>query len=112
MPNQSPRLDRTLRALADPTRRAVVEGLGRGPRPTLELARPFRMALPSFTQHLEVLRRAGLVRSRKRGRVRTWELVPEPLAAVRQWLDGQRDLWSTRLDQLDAHLLSMKENAP
>jgi len=111
MPNQSPRLDRTLRALADPTRRAVVERLGRGPRPTLELAGPFRMALPSFTQHLEVLRRAGLVRSRKRGRVRTWELVPGPLAAVRHWLDGQRDLWNARLDQLDAHLLSMKENA-
>lgn len=110
MPKQSQRLGHLFHALADPTRRAVVERLARGPRSTLELAEPFRMALPSFTQHLGVLSDAGLVRSRKHGRVRTWELVPEPLGAVRHWLDDQRDLWNTRLDQLDAHLLTLKES--
>ena len=110
MPKQTPRLDRVFRALGDPTRRAVVERLARGPRATLDLAQPFGMALPSFTQHLDVLRDAGLVRSRKRGRVRTWELAPEPLAEVRHWLDDQREVWNARLDQLDAHLLTMKES--
>ncbi len=109
MPKRTPRLDRVFHALADPTRRAVVERLGRGPRATLELAEPFEMALPSFTQHLDVLRDAGLVRSTKQGRVRTWELDPGPLATVRHWLDDQHDLWNRRLDQLDEFLLTLKE---
>lgn len=109
MPKRVPPLDRVFHALADPTRRAVVERLGRGPTPTTVLAEPFRMALPSFTQHLDVLQEAGLVRSRKQGRVRTWELVPETVDSARHWLDAQRDLWTTRLDQLDAHLLTLKE---
>jgi len=68
------------------------------------------MALPSFTQHLGVLEHAGLVRSRKRGRVRTYELVPDAVDAARHWLEVQRDLWNTRLDQLDAHLLTLEES--
>lgn len=110
MPKRSASLDRVFRALADPTRRAVVERLARGSRSTLELAEPFRMALPSFTQHLDVLTEAGLVRSRKQGRVRSWTLVPERVETARHWLDVQRDLWNTRLDQLDAHLLTLKES--
>jgi DNA-binding transcriptional ArsR family regulator len=110
MPKRTPSLDRVFRALADPTRRAVVERLGRGPHPTTTLAQGFRMALPSFTQHLDVLEEAGLVRSRKQGRVRTYELVPESVETARHWLDVQRDLWNTRLDQLDAHLLTLKES--
>jgi DNA-binding transcriptional ArsR family regulator len=109
MPKRTPALDRVFQALADPTRRAVVERLGRGPTPTTVLAEPFRMALPSFTQHLDVLQEAGLVRSRKQGRVRTWELVPESVDAARHWLDVQRDHWNARLDRLDAHLLTLKE---
>ena len=66
-------------ALADPTRRAVITRLGRGPAATSELARPFAMALPSFTQHLDVLERSGLVASHKEGRVRTYRLVPKRL---------------------------------
>ncbi len=111
MPKQTPALDRVFRALADPTRRAVVERLARGPLPTSELAAPFRMALPSFTQHLDVLAEAGLVQSRKEGRVRTWALAPATLETARHWLDDQRDLWNARLDQLDAHLLTLKESA-
>jgi len=98
-------LDRVFHALADPTRRSVVERLGRGPGATSELARPFAMALPSFTQHLDVLERSGLVTSRKHGRVRTYELVPTRLETARDWLADQRDLWNRRLDQLDAFLL-------
>jgi DNA-binding transcriptional ArsR family regulator len=74
-----------------------------------ELARPFDMALPSFTQHLAVLERCGLVRSRKTGRVRTYHLVPKPLQAVESWMTAQRNLWERRLDQLDAYLLTLKE---
>src|SRR5687768_802282 len=104
MPKRSPRLDRVFHALAAPTRRAVLERLGRGPATVTELARPFDMALPSFMQHLDVLEESGLVRSRKEGRVRTYTLVPKPLEAARTWLDEQRALWERRLDQLDRYL--------
>jgi DNA-binding transcriptional ArsR family regulator len=108
MPNQSPPLDRVFQALADPTRRAVVERLVRGPAAVSELARPFGMALPSFTQHLGVLEGSGLVKSRKEGRVRTYELVPRRLKAAESWMAKQRALWERRLDQLDAYLEEME----
>jgi DNA-binding transcriptional ArsR family regulator len=110
MPNYSARLDRVFQSLADPTRRAVMERLSRGPASTLELARPFDMALPSFTQHLRKLEKCGLLRSRKTGRVRTYEIVPQPLKAVEDWITNRRRLWERRLDQLDAYLPTMKEN--
>jgi DNA-binding transcriptional ArsR family regulator len=102
-------LDRVFRALGDPTRRAVLSRLSTGPAPVTELARPFKMALPSFTQHLEVLEQCGLVRSRKSGRVRTYRLVPRPLEAAERWMAQQRALWERRLDQLDNYLLELKE---
>lgn len=101
MPNQSILLDRVFQALADATRRAVLERLGRGPASTSELARPFGMALPSFTQHLRALEACGLVRSRKAGRVRTYRLAPRALQAPEHWLEQQRCLRQTRLDRLD-----------
>lgn len=110
MPNQTVQLDRVFQALADPTRRAVLERLSGGPAPTLELARPFEMALPSFTQHLNVLEKCGLVKSTKNGRVRTYELAPKTLKEAEDWMTDRRKLWETRLDQLDAYLLTMKEN--
>jgi DNA-binding transcriptional ArsR family regulator len=103
-------LDRVFRALGDPTRRAVLNRLGVGPAPVSELARPFNMALPSFTQHLDVLEQSGLVRSRKAGRVRTYRLVPQRLQAAERWMSKQRALWERRLDQLDSYLLELKEN--
>lgn len=109
MPNQSGQLDDVFKALADPTRRAVLERLSRGPASTTDLARPFAMALSSFSQHLRVLERCGLVRSRKRGRVRTYRLAPRRLEAVEHWLDRQRATWERRLDQLDEHLRTMEE---
>lgn len=91
MPAPSTQLDRVFQALADPTRRAVLERLRRGPAAMSELAQPFPMALPSFAQHLDVLERCGLVRSRKAGRVRTYRLSPRPLRVADRWLARQRD---------------------
>ena len=108
MPNQSVRLNRVFHALADPTRRAVLERLNRGPAPMSELAEPFDMALPSFSQHLDVLEDCGLVRSSKEGRVRTYEFVPKKLEAAEDWLAKQRALWERRLDQLDNYITSLK----
>jgi DNA-binding transcriptional ArsR family regulator len=109
MPNYSPRLEHVFRALADPTRRAVLEQLNRGPAPMSELARPFRMALPSFAQHMDLLEECGLVNSRKRGRVRTYSLSPKPLQAAESWLVSQRALWERRLDQFDAYVATLKK---
>ena len=100
-------LDSVFQALADPTRLAVVERLGSGPASTSELARPFDMALPSFSQHLDVLERSGLVTSIKQGRVRTYRLTPAPLERAGTWLADQREHWTRRLDQLDAHLANL-----
>ena len=109
MPNQSPQLTRVFQALADPTRRAVLERLGRGPVAMSDLHRPFTMALPSFSQHLDVLEKCGLVRSKKAGRVRTYRLVPKPLEQVEHWVTRQRSIWERRLDQLDSFLSTLKE---
>jgi DNA-binding transcriptional ArsR family regulator len=109
MPNQSEVLSGVFQALADPTRRAVLRRLSRGRAATSELAQPFRMALPSFLQHLEVLERSGLVRSEKVGRVRTWRMAPQPLRTAEHWMAAQRALWERRLDQLDTYLHTMKE---
>jgi DNA-binding transcriptional ArsR family regulator len=100
-------LDPVFRALAHPTRRAVVERLGRGPAATTELARPFHVALPSFLEHLDILEACGLVRSRKIGRVRIWRLTPAPLEAAASWMAEQRAIWESRLDQLDDYLHEM-----
>jgi DNA-binding transcriptional ArsR family regulator len=111
MPNRQAQLDGLFHALSDPTRRAVVEQLVRGPASVSELAAPFDMALPSFMQHLGVLEDSGLVRSKKQGRVRTCRLAPRSLQRVDRWLSRQRALWERRLDQLDAHVLKMKEES-
>jgi DNA-binding transcriptional ArsR family regulator len=74
-----------------------------------ELAQPFKMALPSFSQHLDVLESCGLVRSRKTGRVRTYRLAPRPLKVAEQWMVAQRTNWERRLDQLDDYLEELKE---
>jgi DNA-binding transcriptional ArsR family regulator len=109
MPNQPAQLGRVFRALADPTRRAVLERLSSGPAPVSELAQPFKMALPSFSQHLDVLENCGLVRSRKRGRVRTYRLAPQPLKDAEDWMATQRSIWERRLDQLDHYLKDLEE---
>jgi DNA-binding transcriptional ArsR family regulator len=112
MPNKSLELNSVFQALADPTRRAVLERLGGGPATVSELAQPFKMALPSFTQHLDALENCGLVRSSKTGRVRTYQLAPEPLMVAEQWMVRQRAIWERRLDQLDNYLGDLKEQKP
>jgi DNA-binding transcriptional ArsR family regulator len=102
-------LDLVFQALADPTRRAVVERLGEGPGTTSELARPFDMALPSFIQHLGVLERGGLVESEKHGRIRIYRALPRQLESAGDWMAAQRERWSRRLDQLDEYVLGLKE---
>ena len=109
MPQRVAELELVFRALADPTRRAVVERLGAGPTPTSELARPFAMALPSFLQHIEMLEKAGLVSSTKEGRVRTYRLTPKPLLAIDDWMAAQRRLWERRLDQFDDYVRSLRD---
>src|SRR4029453_1685005 len=107
MPNQE--LTRIFQALTDPTRRAVLERLTRGPAPVSELAQPFKMALPSFVQHLQGLGHRGLGRSKKQGRVRTYTLASQPLKAAERWLSALRAHWERRLDALDDFLKTLKE---
>ena len=100
MPNYNSSLDRVFHALADPTRRAVIERLCIGPASVSDLAQPFHMALPSFSQHLDVLEACGLVTSRKSGRVRVCRLAPRRLVAAERWMEKQRAHWERRLGQL------------
>jgi len=102
-------VDDVFRALADPTRRAVLERLSRSRASVSELAKSSDMALPSFVQHLKVLENCGLVRSTKSGRVRTFQLEPGRLKLAENWLGRQREHWERRLDQLDSYLLELKE---
>jgi DNA-binding transcriptional ArsR family regulator len=109
--NQTIELDRVFQALADPTRRAVLQRLSGGVAPVSELAEPFDMALPSFLQHLKVLESCGLVRSQKSGRIRTYRMSPEPLRAAEGWLNEQRATWERRLNQLDRYLEGLESTA-
>ncbi len=102
-------IDSVFRALSDPTRRRVLEKLARGSASVSELAAPFDMSLPSFMQHMGLLEDSGLVRSRKQGRIRTFELSPKRMQLAESWLTNQRSLWEQRLDQLDDYLLNLKK---
>ena len=104
MPKRSESLDRMFSALADPTRRAMVERLARGPANVSELAGPLNMSLPAVMQHLQTLERSGLVTSRKVGRVRTCRIQPKRFDAAQAWLARQRAHWEARFDRLDAFL--------
>jgi DNA-binding transcriptional ArsR family regulator len=97
-------LDRMFHALSDPSRRAMVERLARGPASVSELARPFSMALPTVVQHLGVLESAAVVSSTKVGRVRTYQLAPEALTPAAEWIGKQRLPAERRLDRLGAFL--------
>jgi len=100
MENYTPSLDAAFHSLADPTRRAVISRLTRGPAAVKELAAPFDMGLPAFMKHLSVLERDGLIASEKVGRVRTCRVRPERLAVAESWLSEQRQLWQARTDRL------------
>jgi len=106
MEHYSSQLDALFHALSDPTRRAVLGRLGKGPASISELAGPFDMALPSFMKHILLLEESGWIRTRKRGRVRTYSLAPQQLKFAEDRLGRQRKLWEARLDRLDAYLQS------
>lgn len=107
MDNNLAALDSVFHALADPTRRAVVQRLGKGSATVSELAQPFDMALPSFMKHIGVLEASGLVSSRKVGRVRTCTLKRKKLAAAERWFEAQRALWESRYENLDKLLANL-----
>jgi DNA-binding transcriptional ArsR family regulator len=108
MLNYQTPLDRAFQALADPTRRAMVERLSRGPASVSELARPLVMSLPAVMQHLAVLETSGLVLSEKAGRVRTCRINSAGLSEAEQWIAGRRMEWERRLDRLGDYLESLK----
>ena len=105
-------LDGLFLALSDPTRRAVIGRLSRGPARVTDLAAPFEMALPSFMKHLRQLEESGWIVTEKHGRVRTCRLQPNTFAAAQAWLDEQRAVWDTRTDRLEAFVTTTnKEKA-
>lgn len=112
MPKYHEEIDAVFRALADPTRRAIVERLAKSPAVVSDLAAPFDMALPSFLQHLSVLEGAGVVTSEKLGRVRTVSLRPGALDVLHLWLGEQRTPAEHQADRLGIHLAltTPKEN--
>ena len=112
MPRSAVNLDLTFQALADPTRRAMVERLSRGQASVSELAQPHAMSLPAIVQHLAMLENSGLVRSEKVGRVRTFRMVPAALSLAEQWFNQRRAQWERRLDRLGEHLKRFPDGEP
>jgi DNA-binding transcriptional ArsR family regulator len=108
MLNESARLDLAFQALADPTRRGMLARLSRAPASVSELAAPYPMSLPAVMQHLQMLETSGLIRSEKKGRVRTCRLQPKALGAAESWIAEQRALWEGRLDRLEHYLETIK----
>jgi DNA-binding transcriptional ArsR family regulator len=96
-------------ALSNSTRRQVLERLSVGPATVSELAAPFDMQLPSFVQHLSVLEQSRLVKSTKRGRVRTYEIAPERFKVAEDWLTARRQAWEARLDRFDHYVQQLKK---
>jgi len=101
--------DDVFQALANPTRRKVLEQLSVGPATVSDLAALFDMKLPSFVLHLSVLERSRLVKSKKRGRVRTYEIAPERFKVAEDWLAERRQLWEARFDRFDGYVKRLKE---
>lgn len=100
MDRKGPDVDRVFRALADPTRRAILEKLSQGPISVSRLAEPLEMSLAAVVQHLQVLEESGLVRTEKLGRVRTCSIEPAGLSVAAKWIGERRTNWERRLDRL------------
>jgi DNA-binding transcriptional ArsR family regulator len=109
MLNDSTRLDRTFQALADPARRGMLARLAHGPATVSELAQPLRMSLPAVLQHLQALEASALIRSEKKGRVRTCRLQPGVLASAEQWLVDRRTEWEKRHDRFEEYVMNLKD---
>jgi len=109
MLNYQAKLDQAFQALADPTRRAMLDQLIQGPASVTDLAKPLSISLPGVLQHLAVLEASGLVRSQKRGRVRTCSIEASALQAAELWLGERRAQWEARLDRLGQFLEAAKD---
>ncbi len=101
--------DDVFHALSNSTRRKVLELLSMGPATVSDLAAPFDMQLPSFVQHLSVLEQSQLVKSKKQGRVRTYEIQPERFKVADDWLSERRHVWEARLNRFDQYVKKLKE---
>lgn len=110
MLNDSLSLDRAFQALSDPVRRGMLARLSRGPASVSQLAEPFTISLPAVLQHLRSLEDSGLVRSEKRGRVRTVQLEPEPLSAAERWITERRNEWAAQLDRFETYLSTLQND--
>ncbi|MCH8616315.1 metalloregulator ArsR/SmtB family transcription factor [Sphingomonas sp. SM33] len=110
MLNDSSTLDRTFQALADPVRRGMLARLSRGPASVSELARPLPISLPAVMQHLKSLEESGLVRSEKKGRVRTVQLEANTLSAAESWIAERRSEWEAQLDRFETYLSTLKND--
>jgi DNA-binding transcriptional ArsR family regulator len=110
MLNDSPALDRAFQALSDPVRRGMLAQLSRGPASVSELAEPLTISLPAVMQHLKALQDSGLVRSEKKGRVRTVRLDAETLASAESWIADRRTEWEAQLDRFENYLQTLKED--
>ena len=108
MLNDSPQLNRAFQALSDPVRRGMLARLSRGPASVSQLAEPFSISLPAVLQHLKSLEESGLVRSEKKGRVRTVELQPKALSAAEGWIVERRTEWEAQLDRFENYLQTLK----
>lgn len=106
---QSAVADEVFYALSNSTRRKVLEQLSVGPATVSELAAPFDMKLPSFVQHLSVLEESRLVKSKKRGRVRTYEIAPERFKIAENWLSARRQVWEDRFDRFDEYVKQLQD---
>ena len=96
------------RAIADPTRRELLDRLSEGEESMMKLAESFDISLPAVSQHLKVLREAGLVEERREGRMRIYTLIPGPLREVSDWVDNYQHFWQSRLRRLGEHLRKNK----
>jgi DNA-binding transcriptional ArsR family regulator len=101
-------LDDTFSALADPTRRRILEDLAGGDRCVTDLARPYAMSLPAVSKHLRVLERAGLIRRRRCGRLHSLKLEAEPMKQAAEWIEEYRRFWEASLDRLDDYLKQLQ----
>jgi DNA-binding transcriptional ArsR family regulator len=105
----SPRLlNRTFAALADPTRRRILEHLAHGDHCVTDLARPYSMSLPAVSKHLRILENAGLVSRRRRGRVHSLKLEAKPMKEAQQWIEEYRKFWEESFERLDEYLKQLQ----
>ena len=109
---QTDMLDATFSALADPTRRAILDRLSRGEATVLELAEPFTISLPAISRHLKVLEQAGLISRGREAQWRPCKLETEALERVDDWVGQYRRIWESKFDRMDAYIAALTKGEP